>query len=212
MRLDRDTLTLYAVTDRSWLSDRSLATDVEAAIRGGVTLVQLREKNLPEDEFLAEACEISALCKKHGVPFIINDNVGIAVRCGADGVHVGQSDTSPAEIRRLHGDSLIIGTTARTVEDAVAAEKNGADYLGVGALFPTSTKTDTHPVDAETLRMICAAVSIPVVAIGGINKHNMASLRGTGIAGAALVSAIFAARDIESECRELYRLAAGISS
>lgn len=212
MKFDRKALTLYAVTDRAWTGERPLAADIESALRGGVTLLQLREKNLGCDEFLAEAIEVSALCHRYNVPFLVNDNVDVAIRSHADGVHVGQSDTSPAEIRRLYGKDLIIGTTARTPEEAVAAERAGADYLGVGAMFPTSTKTDTRPVTTDTLRAICGAVNIPVVAIGGINKSNISSLAGTGIAGAALVSAIFAADDIETECRELLRLSAGIAS
>lgn len=212
MRSDKKMFTLYAVTDRAWLGEHSLAADVESAIRGGATCVQLREKNLPADEFLAEAKELSALCHKYHVPLIINDSVEIALAANADGVHVGASDMTPAEVRRIAGDDFIIGASARTVEDAVAAVKHGADYLGVGAMFPTSTKTDTRPVSADLLRRICESVRVPVVAIGGINKHNIKSLAGTGIAGVALVSAIFAADDIESECRELFRLSDEIAS
>lgn len=205
---DRKIFTLYAVTDRAWTNGRSLAADVESALRGGVTLLQLREKSLSPAEIEDEARELLPLCRRYGVPLIINDYPEVAAEVGADGVHVGQSDESPAEIRRRYGDSLIVGTTARSVEEAFAAEAAGADYLGVGAIFPTSTKTDTRPVSRETLREICRAVSIPVVAIGGVDARGLSQLAGTGIAGAAIVSAIFAANDIEGASREL-RLIAG---
>ena len=197
---------LYAVTDRAWIGKQSLAEQVESALRGGVTCVQLREKELDEERFLREAEEIFTLCKRYRVPFFINDNVALALRCHADGVHVGQDDMDVAEVRRLVGQEMMIGVSVHTVEEACAAAEGGADYLGVGAMFATSTKTDASLVTKETLRAICDAVSIPVVAIGGINKSNLLELAGTGVDGVALVSAIFSAADIATECRLLYGL------
>jgi thiamine-phosphate diphosphorylase len=197
---------LYAVTDRAWIGKQSLAEQVESALRGGVTCVQLREKELDEERFLREAEEIFALCKRYRVPFFINDNVALALRCHADGVHVGQDDMDVAEVRRLVGQEMMIGVSVHTVEEACAAAAGGADYLGVGAMFATSTKTDASLVTKETLRAICDAVSIPVVAIGGISKANLLELAGTGVDGVALVSAIFSAADIAAECRRLYGL------
>lgn len=197
---------LYAVTDRSWVGKQTLYEQVESALKGGATCVQLREKELDEAAFLEEAVEMKKLCAKYGVPFIINDNVQIAMRCGADGVHVGQSDMAAGNVRKAVGDKMIVGVSAQTVEQALAAEKAGADYLGVGAVFPTSTKSDAREVSRQTLKDICAAVDIPVTAIGGINKDNIAELSGTGVDGVALVSAIFAAEDIEEECKILKKL------
>ena len=197
---------LYAVTDRAWVGKQSLAEQVAAALRGGVTCVQLREKELDEERFLREAEEIFSLCKRYRVPFFINDNVALALRCHADGVHVGQDDMDVAEVRRLVGQEMMIGVSVHTVEEARTAAEGGADYLGVGAMFATSTKTDASLVTKETLRAICDAVSIPVVAIGGINKSNLLELAGTGVDGVALVSAIFSAADIAAECRRLYGL------
>lgn len=197
---------LYAVTDRSWVGRQTLYEQVESALKGGATCVQLREKELDEAAFLEEAVEMKKLCAKYGVPFIINDNVQIAMRCGADGVHVGQSDMAAGNVRRAVGDKMIVGVSAQTVEQALAAQAAGADYLGVGAVFPTSTKSDAREVSRQTLKDICAAVDIPVTAIGGINKGNMAELSGTGVDGVALVSAIFAAEDIEEECKILKKL------
>ena len=198
---------LYAVTDRAWTGVQTLYQQVECALKGGVTCVQLREKDLPEAEFLAEAREIGALCRAHGVPFIINDNVEIALACGADGVHVGQSDMEAGCVRAAVGEGMMIGVSARTVEEALAAQRAGADYLGVGAVFSTSTKLDAETVSHQTLKDICAAVDIPVTAIGGINRDNILELSGTGVDGVALVSAIFGAEDIENRCRELKELA-----
>ena len=197
---------LYAVTDRAWVGKQSLAEQVAAALQGGVTCVQLREKELDEERFLQEAEEIFSLCKRYRVPFFINDNVALALRCHADGVHVGQDDMDVAAVRRLVGQEMMIGVSVHTVEEARTAAEGGADYLGVGAMFATSTKTDASLVTKETLRAICDAVSIPVVAIGGINKSNLLELAGTGVDGVALVSAIFSAADIAAECRLLYAL------
>lgn len=206
MKCDKKAMLLYAVTDRAWTGKKSLLEQVEDAIRGGVTCVQLREKELDCDSFLEEAVEMNKLCKKHGVPFIVNDNIEIAVKCGADGVHVGQHDMRADNVRALIGDDMILGVSAQTVEQAVEAEKEGADYLGVGAVFSTSTKLDADSVSHETLKAICNAVSIPITAIGGINKKNISELANTDVDGVALVSAIFAADDIESECKELKKL------
>lgn len=206
MKCDKNTMLLYAVTDRAWVGKQSLYEQVEAALKGGVTCVQLREKNLDEASFLAEAIEIAALCKKYEVPFFINDNVEIAIKCNADGIHVGQEDMEAAQVRQRVGKNMMIGVSVHSVEEALEAVKNGADCLGVGAMFATSTKTDVDVLSKEILRDICAAVDIPVVAIGGINKTNIAELTGTGVDGIALVSAIFAAEDIENECCELRKL------
>lgn len=207
MKCDRKTMLLYAVTDRAWTGEQTLYAQVEAALRGGATCVQLREKDLDEEAFLEEAKEIGALCRRYGVPFFVNDNVEIAVAVHADGIHVGQEDMAAAKVRERVGEDMMIGVSAHTVEEALEAVKNGADCLGVGAMFSTSTKTDVDVLPKETLRAICDAVSIPVVAIGGIGKGNMKELAGTGADGVALVSAIFGAKDIEKECRELRRLA-----
>ena len=197
---------LYAVTDRAWVGKQSLAEQVAAALQGGVTCVQLREKELDEERFLQEAEEIFSLCKRYRVPFFINDNVALALRCHADGVHVGQDDMDVAAVRRLVGQEMMIGVSVHTVEEARTAAAGGVDYLGVGAMFATSTKTDASLVTKETLRAICDVVSIPVVAIGGISKSNLLELAGTGVDGVALVSAIFSAADIAAECRLLYGL------
>lgn len=208
MNCTAEMLRLYAVTDRAWVGKLTLPQQVEAALKGGATCVQLREKNLADASILAEAREISALCKQYRVPFILNDNVALAAQCGADGVHLGQEDMDPAQARRILGPDAIIGVSAHNVAEAKAAVAAGADYLGCGAMFATTTKTNVTALPKETLRAICAAVGVPVVAIGGISKQNLLSLAHCGEAGVALVSAIFAAEDIEKECRELRKLAA----
>lgn len=206
MKFDKSVLCLYGVTDRSWTGNLSLYEQVEAALRGGMTCVQLREKHLTEEAFLLEALEISGLCQKYNVPLIINDNVEVALRCHADGIHVGQEDMKTSDIRKLAGNDIIIGVSAHTVEEAVEAEKAGADYLGLGAVFPTSTKTDVGIMTASMLREICDAVRIPCVAIGGIQKENILSLSGSGVAGIAVVSALFGAQDTEAAAKELRQL------
>ena len=206
MKCKSETMRLYAVTDRAWTGKQTLMEQVENAIRGGATCVQLREKNLDEEHFLAEALEMKKLCAAYGVPFIVNDNVEIAMKSGADGIHVGQKDMEAGNVRALVGNHMMIGVSAKTVEQALAAEKEGADYLGVGAVFETSTKPDASEVSHQVLKDICKAVSIPVVAIGGISKLNIMGLKETGVDGVALVSAIFAAEDIEAECKMLRAL------
>lgn len=201
---------LYAVTDRSWLGGETLYSQVKKALDGGTTLLQLREKELDEDSFLGEAREIQALCREYKVPFIINDNVDIAIAAGADGVHVGQSDMEALDVRRRVGADKIIGVSAQTVEQALLAQSHGADYLGVGAVFPTGTKLDAQDVSYDTLCDICRAVDIPVVAIGGVTKENLQRLKGSGVCGVAVVSAIFAQKDITAAARELKRAVEGM--
>ena len=191
MKCDKKDLLLYAVTDRYWLNGETLYEQVEKALKGGATFVQLREKELDDDTFLDEAIEIQELCKRYKVPFLINDNVEIARKMNADGVHVGQRDMEAGDVRALLGEDKILGVSAQTVEQAILAEKRGADYLGVGAVFRTGSKADADDVTHETLKAICEAVSIPVVAIGGIGKHNVLELSGSGICGIAVISAIF---------------------
>ena len=207
MKCDKEMMLLYAVTDRAWVGRQSLYQQVEAALKGGVTCLQLREKELDTEAFLREALEIAALCKRYGVPLFINDNLEVAVRCGADGIHVGQDDLDAAQVRQQVGDRMMIGVSVHSVEEALEAVRKGADCLGVGAMFPTATKADASPVSLETLGAICAAVEVPVVAIGGIGPDNLHQLAGTGVDGVALVSAIFGAPDIEKRCRLLRKLA-----
>ena len=203
MKFAESMLRLYAVTDRSWVGTQTLYEQVEAALRGGVTCVQLREKELNPEDFLAEAKQIKTLCARYGVPLIINDNVELALKVDADGVHVGQEDMDAQDVRNLIGADKILGVTAKTVEQAQKAQLAGADYLGSGAVFGSTTKPNARPMTKELLHSICQSVTIPVVAIGGIHRGNIASLAGTGIRGAAVVSGIFAAADIEEECFRL---------
>lgn len=203
MKCMSEMMRLYAVTDRAWTKDTTLNRQVEEALKGGVTCVQLREKQLSDKDFLEEAIEIKKLCLKYNTPFIINDNVDIAMKCNADGIHVGQNDMEAENVRCVIGSNMILGVSVQTVEQAIEAENKGADYLGVGAMFNTTTKDDAIDVTYDTLKEICSSVKIPVVAIGGINKNNIQELAGAGIDGVALVSAIFAADDIEEECKLL---------
>ena len=203
MNCNRRDLLLYGVTDRSWLKGRSLSSAVEEAIIGGVTFLQLREKSMSLEELVREAKDIKAVCRRYGVPLVINDSVEAAELSGADGVHIGQGDGDVTEIRRRLGSGKIIGVSAHSVEEAVLAREQGADYLGAGAVFPTGTKNNVTPLDLSVLRDICKSVDIPVVAIGGISAENAGALGGTGIAGAAVVSGIFAASDIRGAAAEL---------
>ena len=203
MKCAEKDLLLYAVTDRHWLNNRTLTDVVRESLEGGVTMLQLREKTLAEPAFLAEAKELQALCREYHVPFIVNDNVDIALALDADGVHVGQSDMEALDVRAKLGPGKIVGVSAQTVEQALLAEKHGADYLGVGAVFPTGSKDDADDVSYDTLKAICQAVSIPVVAIGGISRDNVARLADSGICGVAVISAIYGAPDIRAAAQEL---------
>ena len=202
----RKDLLLYGVTDRRWLQGNTLYEQVEEALQGGVTFIQLREKNRTKEEILQEAKALKSLCGRYHVPLLINDDVEIALLSGAEGVHVGQDDVVAGEARTNVGPDKIIGVSARTVEQAINAEKQGADYLGVGSVFSTGTKADAQKIDRQTLKEICAAVHIPVIAIGGINRDNVTSLSGTGICGVAVVSAIFAQWDIQEAVKDLKQL------
>lgn len=196
MKLNKEDLLLYAVTDRKWLHGKSLKSQVEESLKGGVTCVQLREKHMKEEDFYLEALEIKEVCKKYSCPFIINDNVGVAIKCGADGVHVGQDDMVASCVREIIGQDKILGVSVQTVEQAIKAEKMGADYIGVGAVFSTDSKDDAKYVDKETLKAICKNINIPVIAIGGISKDNVLELAGTGIVGIAVISAIYGEKNI----------------
>lgn len=206
MKCDKNDLILYAVTDRAWLKNMTLYEQVEEALKGGATFVQLREKELDDETFLKEAFEIKELCKKYNVPFVINDNVDVAVEVNADGVHIGQKDMDAGYVRSVIGENKILGVSAQTVEQAILAEKMGADYLGVGAVFSTRSKEDADDVNFETLKAICENVTIPVVAIGGIGADNVSELKGSGICGVAVISAIFAANNIQKATAELKKL------
>lgn len=201
----RRAMLLYAVTDRAWLRGRTLPSCVAAALKGGATFVQLREKDASPEEIAGLARALMPLCRQVGVPFVIDDEVEIALAVGADGVHVGQGDTACADARAALGPSKIVGVSVQTVAQAIAAEAAGADYLGVGAMLATSTKPDAAAVSPDELRAICKATSIPVVAIGGLNADTMDVLAGTGADGAAVVSALFAAEDPQAAARALVR-------
>lgn len=203
MFFDKKYLRLYAVTDRAWVGRQTLLEQIEDALQGGVTLVQLREKSLPEAAFLEEAVQVKALCRKYGVPLIINDNVDVALQSGADGVHVGAEDAPVEGIRKRVGPDFIIGATAKTVQQAESAQAAGADYLGVGAVYPSPTKQTAIGITKEELQAICASVSIPAVAIGGITAPRVAELRGSGVEGVAVVSALFAEEDIRAAAQNL---------
>ena len=202
-RINKQQLLLYAITDRTWLNGGSLYEAVEKSLKGGVTCLQLREKNLDIERFLQEAQQLKPLCRSYGVPLIINDNVEIALKSDADGVHIGQSDGDIAGTRARIGHDKILGVSAATVKEALEAERAGADYLGVGAVFLTSSKNDAENVSLSTLRDICNAVSIPVVAIGGITLENVSLLNDSGICGIAVISAIYAQKDIQTAAERL---------
>jgi len=207
LKFDRNSLLLYAITDRTWLNGKSLAGEVEKVLQAGATFLQLREKDLDKEHFLREVKEIKKLTDWYHVPFVINDDVEVAIACGADGVHVGQSDMQAQDIRQLLGPDKIIGVSSRTVEQARIAKESGADYVGVGAVFGTTTKKDANQVTFEELREICASVEIPVVAIGGINETNLMQLKGSGIDGISVISAIFAKPDAAAATKNLLALA-----
>ena len=203
MNCTRQQLMLYAVTDRHWLGEKSLYQVVEESLQGGATFIQLREKQLDRPAFLQEAKEIKTLCRRYGVPFVIDDDVDLALEVDADGVHVGQSDMEAGNVREKLGPDKIVGVSARTVEQALLAQQRGADYLGVGAVFPTGSKDDAKLLDHQVLRDICDAVSIPVIAIGGITQENVQELAGTGICGVAVISAIYGQSDVRQAAREM---------
>lgn len=206
MKCDKKNLMLYAVTDRSWLGEETLYEQVEKALMGGVTFVQLREKQMGEEDFLKEAMQIKELCSRYRVPFVINDNVEIAKRIDADGVHVGQDDMEVGNVRRILGPDKIIGVSAHNVEEAIRAKNLGADYLGVGAMFSTTSKPDAGNIRHELVKEICEAVDIPVIGIGGIGRENILQLKGKGLCGVAVISAIFAQKDIKGAAEELRKL------
>ena len=210
IKFSKDNLLLYAVTDRSWVGRQTLLQQIEDALKGGVTMVQLREKGLEEDDFVTEAVQVRELCHRYQVPLIVNDNVEVALKSGADGVHVGIEDQPVEEIRSRVGKDFIIGATAKSVEQAQAAERAGADYLGVGAVFPSPTKINAIRITREQLYEICTSVTIPAVAIGGITQSNLSELKGGGMSGIAVVSAIFAAEDIEAATADLKKKTLGL--
>lgn len=203
----KDSMCLYAVSDSMWLNGRTLPEVIREALEGGATFMQIREKELPYEDFLKLAREVKMVTDEYHVPYVVNDEVEIAKAIDADGVHIGQSDKALVEVREILGPDKIIGVSAQTVAQAVEAEKNGADYLGVGSVFNTSTKLDADDVSLDTLREICDAVSIPVVAIGGICRDNILDLKGTHVDGIAVVSAIFAAKNIKKDTAQLLKIA-----
>lgn len=206
MNTDKKDMLLYAVTDRMWSEEKGLKEQIKEALDGGITFLQLREKELNDEEFLKEALEIKDMVKEYNIPFVINDNVDVAIKCDADGVHVGQSDMKATDVRSKIGKDKILGVSAHTLEEAKEAERMGADYLGVGAVFSTSTKLDADDVSFDTLKEICESVNIPVVAIGGISKDNILKLKGSHVDGVAVVSAIFASKNITEDTKQLLNL------
>ena len=200
---DENTLLLYGITDRTWLCGRSLEEDVRKSLEGGVTFLQIREKYLDDGEFLEETLRLKEVCGEFKVPLVVNDNVEVAIKSDVDGVHIGQDDMSAEEVRALIGDEKIMGVSAQTVEQALLAEEQGADYLGVGAVFPTDSKEDAETIDLKVFEEICKVVKIPVVAIGGITKENIDRLKGMGAKGVALISAIYGQNDIKRATMEL---------
>ena len=209
--MNPETLTLYAITDRSWLQGRSLAQDVEQAILGGSTIIQIREKNISDDEYIKRASEILPVCQKYNIPLIINDRVSVAKALGC-GVHLGASDGDIKQAREILGKDAIIGATAKTIETAKLAEESGADYIGSGAVFGSETKTDAKPMNLEFFAEICKSVNIPVVAIGGINQNNAFKLKNTSLAGICAVSGIFAQQDIKKATQNLYKIAQEVTA
>ncbi len=206
MKISRNDLLLYAITDRTWLNGRSLLSQVEEVLKNGATFLQLREKNLSYNELVEEAVQIKEIAARYNVPFVINDDIYAAKEAGADGVHIGQDDASYIKAREVLGDGKIIGMTAHNLREALAAQEAGADYIGTGAVFPTSTKHDTIPLPLDRLREITDNIQIPVVAIGGINHKNILSLKGSGIDGAAVISAIFAQENVGLATAEMLNL------
>lgn len=211
MKLKREDVLLYAITDRTWLNGRRLYDQVKETLEGGATIIQIREKDLDDESFIKEALEIKSLCSQYNVPLIINDNIDVALKVDADGVHIGQDDMNAKNVRALLGPDKIIGVSAHNVEEALAAVNAGADYLGSGAAFSTDSKSNVNIIDRTELKNICKAVDIPVTAIGGINEKNILELSGLGISGVAVISAIFAADDIKEQTIKLKQLARRIT-
>lgn len=211
MTIDANDLRLYALTDRRWTGDLSLVNQVEQALQGGVTCVQLREKNLKDDQLKDLALAIQKLCQSYQVPFIINDHVDLAIEIQADGIHIGQEDMEAGKVRNLIGPNMILGVSTKTLDQARQAQNVGADYLGVGAVFSTDTKDDATIISKSLLKDISETVDIPVVAIGGIKGSNIDNLAGTGIDGVALISAIFAADDITKASQKLRNIVDSIT-
>jgi thiamine-phosphate pyrophosphorylase len=207
LKLDKDTLLLYVVTDREWVGKSSFEEQIEETLKGGATFLQLREKNLSFNEFLEQANKVKKITDKYKVPFLINDNVEVAMESNADGVHIGQGDMNAKEVRALIGDKKVLGVTASTVITAKLAEADGADYIGVGAVFKTNTKEDAEIISMDTIKDICKSVSIPVVAIGGIDETSVLDLKDSGIDGICCISAIFAKENIYEATKNLYNLA-----
>lgn len=203
MKLDKNSLLLYLVTDRHWIGDDTLYSQVKSAIDGGVTFVQFREKNSDTESCLQNALKIQELCRQRNIPFVINDDVELARKINADGVHIGQKDMDVTKARRLLGENKIIGVSVQNIDQAVKAEKYGADYLGVGAIFHTDSKSDADDVSIPLLKEICSSVKIPIAAIGGINEKNVLELADTGICGVAVISAILASDDIQNAASKL---------
>ncbi len=207
MKVDRESMRLYVVTDRTWLGENQLEDQVEAIVQAGATFLQIREKNLPEAAFIALAKRIKRMTDRQGLPFVVNDSLEVALAADADGVHVGQSDLDARNVRAVIGPHKIVGVSVQTVEQAIRAQESGADYIGVGAVFVTGTKADAEAVSLETLKTICSSVSIPVVAIGGINEKTAPLLKGCGIDGIAVVSAIFEKPDVALATAEMLKIA-----
>ena len=206
MKTNKQNMLLYAITDRQWLAGKTLASQVEEVLSNGATFLQLREKHLGHNELVKEAVKIKEIAVKYNVPFVINDDIYAAKEADADGVHIGQDDASYQKAREVLGNDKIIGITAHNLQEALAAEKAGADYIGTGAVFPTSTKQDTVPLSFARLKEITDTITIPVVAIGGINHNNILKLKGSGIDGVAVVSAVFAQKDIGKATRKMLDL------
>ncbi len=206
MKFTKELLRLYAVTDRSWIGNRSMSEEVEKALKAGVTCLQIREKNISYEEYLSKSIELRKICNKYNVPFIVDDNVEVALASGADGVHVGQKDIVNKDVRSMIGDDMILGISANSVELAIAAEKAGADYIGVGSIQLSPTKGESKVLSLKYVQEICSSVSIPVVAIGGINEENIPKLKGIGVAGVAVISAIFGKEDVAEATYKLKKI------
>ena len=206
MKFTKESLKLYVITDRSWIGNRSMPEEVEKTLKSGATCLQIREKNISYDEYVSKSIELRKICNKYNVPFIVNDNIEVALASGADGVHVGQKDILNKNVRSIIGSDKILGISANSIELAIAAEKAGADYIGVGSIQLSPTKGESKILSTEYVNEICNTVSIPVVAIGGINEQNILRLKGIGIAGVAVISAVFGKEDVAEATYKLRKL------